>query len=98
MKRNNKTNEGFIELPYGAVTSFEVSNVRDINKIGVMFTLCLNGVYINNCRVVEGKKGDFISFPSYKGSNDKYYNYVFFKFTDEDHAAILAEVEKQLNA
>lgn len=98
MKRNNAKTEGFTEQPFGTVASFEVSKVREVSKMGIMFTLELNGVSINNCRVVEGKNGDFISFPSYKGSNDKFYNYVYFKFTNDDLNAILSEVEKQLNA
>lgn len=97
MKRNSNKNDGFVEIPCGIINEWEVSRVKEVGKT-VMFSLTLNGVSINSCRVVEGKNGDFIALPSYKGSDGKYYSYVFFKFSPDDASAILAEVEKQLNA
>lgn len=81
----------------GVVESFEVSRVRQINSGAVFFTLKLNGVDINNCRVVEGKNGDFIAMPQYKGSNGAYYNVCYFRFSADDEKTIIAEVERALN-
>lgn len=78
------------------VRSVEVSRVREVKGGTVFFTLTLNGVTIYDCRVVEGKNGDFIAFPSEKGSDGEYYNKVWASLSDEDSAAIIAEVEKQL--
>lgn len=78
------------------VRSVEVSRVREVKGGTVFFTLTLNGVTIYDCRVVEGKNGDFIAFPSEKGSDGKYYSKVWASLSDEDSAAIIAEVEKQL--
>ena len=78
------------------VRSVEVSRVREVKGGTVFFTLTLNGVTIYDCRVVEGKNGDFVAFPSEKGSDGKYYSKVWASLSDEDSAAIIAEVEKQL--
>lgn len=74
-----------------------VSRVRQAGD-NVYFSVKINGVTINSCRVVEGKNGDFISFPSYKGKDGNYYDYVYAPLADDDSRAILEEVEKQLNA
>ena len=84
----------------GKVEAFGVTRARVVewkNGSVIFFTLDLNGVSINNCRVAEGKNGDFISLPQYRGNDGKYYSHVFFRFSPEDEAAILAEVEKQIN-
>lgn len=79
------------------VASHEVSRVRVVPVKGkddlVFFSLTLNGVSINNCRVVSGKNGDFISWPQYKGSNNQYYNVVFAKLHDEDVKMICDEIQ-----
>lgn len=71
---------------------FEVTNVREL-EFGVLFDLTINGVKIYSCKVVEGKHGDFISFPSYKGKNGKYYTHCYFDLTDEETAEIIKEVD-----
>ena len=52
------------------------AKVTRANQVGetVYFDVVINGVTIYGCKVVEGKNGDFISFPSHKGKDDKYYN------------------------
>ena len=80
------------------VRDVEVSRVRQTQNGTVFFTLELNGVIIYDCRVVEGKNGDFVAFPSDKGSDDKYYSKVYAPLSEEDAKAIISEVEKQLNS
>lgn len=80
------------------VREVEVSRVREISNGTVFFTLKLNGVTIYDCRVVEGKNGDFIAFPSDKGSDGKYYSKVYAPLSEEDTKQIISEVEKQLNS
>ena len=85
---------------YIKVTQADVDHVRVVEfdgKTQVFFSLTLNGVSINDCRVVEGKDGDFISFPSRKGNDGKYYKYVYASISPEDSKAILAKVEKEVN-
>ena len=86
---------------YIKLTQADVDHVRvvEINeRTQVFFSLTLNGVSINNCRVVEGKDGDFISFPSRKGNDGKYYKHVYANISPEDSKAILAKVEKEVNS
>lgn len=89
-----------------ATTKKEVSNLKlesyDVtraNMVGdtVFFDLIINGIAVYGCKVFEGKNGDFISLPSRKGKDDKYYSIVYFRLSDEDQKIILDTVEKLLN-
>lgn len=62
----------------------------------VFFDVEINGVTIYGCKVVEGKNGDFISFPSHKGKDDKYYSHAYIKLTDEQTKEIISQVENML--
>lgn len=78
----------------------EVTSVRVVEtKKGdlVFFTLKINGVYINNCKVATGKDGDFIGWPQYQGSNDKWYNVCYVPLSDEDTEIILQAVQDKLD-
>ena len=83
------------------LTYHEVSSVRAIPVQGkedlIFFSLNLNGVTINNCRVATGKNGDFISFPQYKGKDGRYYNYVWVRLSEEDEKNILNEIQETIN-
>ena len=65
-------------------------------KDTVYFDVVINGVTIYGCKVIEGSKGDFVSFPSHKGKDDKYYNYAYIKLSDEDTKNIISQVEEML--
>lgn len=45
-------------------------------KMGFSLTI-FKEIAIKGCSVVDGKNGLFVSMPSYKGSDGKYYDYVF---------------------
>lgn len=62
----------------------------------VFFDVEINGVTIYGCKVVEGKNGDFISFPSHKGKDGKYYNHAYIKLSDEQSKDIISQVENML--
>lgn len=62
----------------------------------VFFDVEINGVTIYGCKVVEGKNGDFISFPSHKGKDGKYYNHAYIKLTDEQAKDIISQVENMI--
>ena len=79
------------------IFNYEILRVK-LNKFNVVnFSMKINDITINNCKVIEGKNGDFISFPSYKGSDGKYYNHVYIKLSDSDLKDILKAVEEKLN-
>lgn len=71
----------------------EVTRAKEI-KGSYAFDMTVNGIKIYGCWLKEGKKGNFISFPSYKGSDDKWYSHVWFEITDE----LQDEIEKQIEA
>lgn len=98
MKVNKKpeNTDNFIK-----VTQADVDHVRVVEfdeKTQVFFSLTLNGVSINNCRVVEGEDGDFIGFPSRKGKDGKYYNHAYARISPEESKKILDKVEKEVNS
>lgn len=76
---------------------YSVDRVKMDSKDRVRFALTVNGVTVYGCNVVEGKNGDFIAFPSYKGKDGKYYNHVYIPLTDKEQEGILLDVEKELN-
>lgn len=79
-----------------AVQSVEVVRAKAFDNGGVVFDVIINGVSIYNCRVVEGKNGDFISFPARKGSDGNYYSHAYIKLTEDDTKQIISQVEKAL--
>lgn len=68
------------------------NQVKDL----VFFDVDINGVTIYGCKVVEGKNGDFISFPSHQGKDGKYYNHAYIKLSDDQTKDIISQVEKML--
>ena len=59
------------------------------------FDLKVNGVTIYGCWLRESKNGNnFVSFPSYKGNDGKYYSHVYFKIDEK----VQAEIEKQIES
>jgi DNA-binding cell septation regulator SpoVG len=75
--------------------SAKVTRASQVNDT-VFFDLELNGVSIYGLKVVEGSKGDFISWPSHKGKDGKYYNYAWCKLSDEQQNEIIHQVEEML--
>jgi DNA-binding cell septation regulator SpoVG len=73
----------------------KVTRANQVNDT-VFFDLELNGVSIYGLKVVEGSKGDFISWPSHKGKDGKYYNYAWCKLSDEQQKDIIHQVEEML--
>lgn len=74
----------------------KVTRAKQFKDGGVVFDMQVNGVSIYGCRVIESKNGDFVSFPSYKGSDDKYYSHAWVKLSDEDTEAIVKQVEDMI--
>lgn len=92
MKKPTNDNQESLQI-----TSYQIDRAK-VSKDGlVRFNLTLNGVSINGCRVAEGKNGDFIAFPSYKGTDGKYYQHVWVRLSSEDQDKILKEVEDMIN-
>lgn len=82
-----------INKKVAAEKTINVTRVNQFKNGDVVFDVEVNDVTIYGCRIVEGKKGDFVSFPSHKGKDDKYYSYAYTKFSDSD----VEDIEKQIN-
>ena len=83
-----------------AKRNFDVSNVKVFANSNVGFTLTIKGevdVIIYNCTLVSGKNGDFVSFPSRKGNDDKYYNLAYTKLSDEETQAIIDLIDATIS-
>lgn len=79
------------------VYEIEVTRAKVI-KESIAFDMIVNGITIYGCWLREGKEDkNFISFPSYKGSNGSYYNHVWFKISDDMQAEIEKQIEKKLD-
>ncbi len=72
----------------------EVTRAKQFKDGGVVCDVKINGVTIYGCRIVEYKGDDFVSFPSRKGSDDKYYNHAYYPLTEDDTKEIISQVEK----
>lgn len=88
----NKTEKVYFDM---AANVTMVTNVREITKTCIGFTLKCKGFSLYGLRAVQ-KKDDpdswFISVPSTKGKDGKYYNNYGLYLRDEDAEAILDTV------
>lgn len=90
---NKQNNENKVE--YKAT----VLKAKEVKDGTVTFDMEVNGIKIYSCWYNEyinksGKEGTMLSFPSYKGSNGNYYNYVWFPISQEMKKDIIAQLEK----
>ena len=76
----------------------EVLRAKELQSGDIALDLKVNGVDIYGSfyvtREVDGKETSFISLPSRKGSDGKWYKYVYFPVSDD----MLADIEKQIEA
>lgn len=94
MSRRSKENAAVEEkIP---VSSVQVIRAKEY-KNTTFFDVEINGVKIYGCRYVEGKNGDFVSFPSYKGSDGKYYSHCYIELDDAMVALIDEQIDKLLS-
>lgn len=99
----NRTNNAPEKAPardFTKVESFSVKNSREWDSGAVTTTLTLNGITIYNVRIMQTHDGsrEFLSFPSRKGNDGKYYPYVYVYLSDEDTAKIIEAIDNDLAA
>lgn len=60
----------------------------------VAFDMTVGDVSIYNCTLRENKDGVlFVSFPSRKGKDGKYYSHAYVKLSEEDQVNIIEQIE-----
>lgn len=69
-----------------------VRNVRQVADTCLTFTLRLYGIDLYNMRLVEGKKGQFITASATKGKDGKYYDNFRVYFDDAAVQAVMTAV------
>lgn len=72
----------------------EVIRAHQFEDGSIVFDMTINGVTIYGNRLVEGKNGQFVSFPSFKGMDGQYYSHAFAKLSKEDTDKIVAQIEE----
>ena len=75
-KEKKATKNSLVTL-VGDGIKIEVRKYETGNMLGFATLIIDDEIYIYNCKIVDGKNGKFLSFPSYQGSDGKYYNYVY---------------------
>ena len=85
--------------------NFVIDHVREFDDGNVAFNIQLGRCMIYGCRIVSGKKGEFISFPQRcvpakkKGEADRYYsNARIIDLTEEEQAEIINAVYEKLDS
>lgn len=74
---------------------YAVRRVVQFDK-DVLFDLTIDDFTIYGCRVVEGRCSDFISLPSRKGKDGKYWAIVYKRFSQDETSLILDMVSAAL--
>lgn len=79
-----------------------VKRAHATSKGSIVIDLNVNGVDIYGAFFRTGVKDDkvwrLVSYPSYKGSNDKYYNHCWVGLSKDDLKNISDQIDKLLNA
>lgn len=76
---------------------FTVKNCREFPDGGTTFALIVGRVTIYGCRIIDGKDGEFISFPARKGKDGKYYNHAYCALSPEETAEVINAVYEALD-
>lgn len=78
------------------VTWKEVSGMDGFTVIGTKERFSISfevtedlRISVNGCKVVNGKNGEFISFPSWKDKSGNYHNYCYYTFSPEEQKRII---------
>lgn len=75
---------------------FMVRRAHQFEDGGVVFDLQVDDITIYGCRVVESRQGDFIGWPSRKGSDGNYYGHAYVPVTHDQTEDILDKVSEAL--
>ena len=83
------------EAQAAKIYNLEVKRAKEY-KNTVFFDVEINGVMIYGCRFIEGENGDFVSFPSHKGNDGKYYSHCYIKLDEASISLIDEQIDKLL--
>ena len=87
--KDNKQSSAKFDM---VATEAIVQNARVVTDDLITFTLKCHGFSLYNMKLVNGKKGYFITPPSMKGSNGAYYNQYAIYLSEEDEKSLIDSV------
>lgn len=90
MAKLNRTKKN--QAPERVQHSYSVWRAKEFKDGGIVFDLNVDDITIYGCRVIQGKKGDFVAFPQRKGGDGKYYSHVYIALTEDETQEILEKV------
>lgn len=98
MAKNTKNTHAKKEAPIG----WSISNARQWKDGSITFALNVQAaegrdLTIYGCRIADGKTGNFVSFPSRKGTDGKYYSHAYIRLTLDEQEEIIQAVMDELN-
>ena len=93
---NNRSKAEQAPAPEESGVIFKVEHVRDWGRNGgITFSLRIEGpvlAEIYGCRLVNGRDGEFVSFPQRKGKDGRYYKHAYVQLTDDQTDVIVSAV------
>lgn len=76
---------------------FVVDRAHEFEDGSVSFNMTSpDGVRIYGCRLYDGEKGPFVSFPARKDKDGKYWNHVYVQLSPEEIDSIVKQVEEKI--
>ena len=84
-----------------APIAWAVDRVRQWDDESVSFDLQIavapeRILTVYGCRIAKGRQDDFVSFPSRKGKDGKYYSHAYLRLTQAEQDAIIAKIQEEL--
>lgn len=87
------------ERSYLELQSFELKRVKEARGGVVFFDAVINGITIYGMKIVPKKdqSGDFVAWPSTKGTDGEYHSTAFAFLRPETEQSIMAAVQEKLD-
>ena len=98
-EQKNRTNRRSSKKaePEKVTGTFKILRAYEFEDGTISFDFDMNGLSFYRCMIRKGKNGDFIAFPSYKGSDGNYYHYYYINFAEDLAEAIIDAVYAKLD-
>ena len=88
-KQKEKQEQKERERLHFAPGEWEITRATELKDGTIFFDLKILGIQFYSLSIVAGKNGDFISEPSRKGKDGKYYKYYYLNLDEETADAIM---------
>lgn len=88
-KKSSETKREYLDM-----SQYKVQNVRVVTDSMVTFSLRGHGHSLYGMKLCEGKNGMFVTPPSQKGKDGKYYNLYAVYLSEDDEKKLIDQVCK----